>query len=156
MTLLPFILVIVGLLLIVLEFFVPGTVMGISGGILILISIIVFAAQTHSGIELAVFIIAVIVSIGFLISFILKRIPKAKPGRSIYLGTDQEGYLASTIDTKAIGKKGKALSDLKPSGHVLIEGKQYQAISQSGYIVKGSEIIVIDGRGAYLVVKEKS
>ena len=156
MTLLPFILVIVGLLLIVTEFYVPGVIMGISGGILIVISIIIFATQDHSAIELAAFIIAVIFSLGFLISFTIKRIPKAKKGMSIYLGTDQEGYQVATFDTKLIGKKGKVLSDLKPSGHVLIETQQYQAISQSGYIVKGSEIIVIDGRGAYLVVKEKS
>lgn len=151
----PFLLVGIGFLLILIEFYVPGAIMGISGGILILISIILFAIQDHSALDVAIFVMAVIVSFGFLISFILKRIPKAKPGISIYLNTDQEGYQASEYDSRLIGKYGIVLTDLKPSGHILIEGKQYQALSRSEYLAKGSEVVVMEGRGAYFIVKQK-
>ena len=150
----PFFLVFLGLLLIFIEFYLPGMVMGIIGAIIIFASIILFAVQQHSPLEVFLFISAVFASLAFLISFTLKRIPKAKANSSIYLKSDQEGYFASSYDAKLVGKKGKALSDLKPSGYIYIEGQQYQAISQSGYIVKGTEITVIGGRGAYLIVKD--
>jgi membrane-bound ClpP family serine protease len=44
----PFILVLLGLLLIVIEFFLPGMVMGVLGAIAILASIILFAIQQTS------------------------------------------------------------------------------------------------------------
>jgi membrane-bound ClpP family serine protease len=94
-------------------------------------------------------------SLIFLISFTLRRIPKIKGGRGIYLKSDQEGYVASEYDASLIGKSGKVLADLKPSGFIYIDEHQYQAISQSGYLVKGTEITVIGGRGAFLIVKEK-
>jgi len=149
----PFILVILGLFLIFIEFYVPGAVMGITGGLIILWSIIVFAMQDHSQVEVFLFIIAVFLSLGLLIRVTLKRIPKSKSRNSIYLNSDQAGYQAVSFNPSLIGKKGVVLTDLKPAGHVFIEGSQYQAISQSGYIVKGASILVIDGRGAYLVVK---
>lgn len=151
----PFILVVIGFILIFIEFFVPGSLMGIAGGLLVVLSVIFFAMQDHSGLEVALFIIAVSVSLGFLIYFTLKRIPKTKPGRSIYLGTDQEGYFASEFDKALVDKTGKVSADLKPSGFIIIEGKQYQAMSQGDYIVKGTEIVVIGGRGAFLIVKIK-
>lgn len=150
----PFILVAIGFLLIFIEFFIPGAVMGVAGGVIILLSVILFAVQDHTPLEVLFFVIAVIASLGFLIAFTLRRIPKAKPGYSIYLKSDQEGYMASSFDSKMIGKKGKVLSDLKPSGHILIEGTQYQAMSQGDYITRGEDIIVIDGKGAYLLVKK--
>jgi membrane-bound serine protease (ClpP class) len=152
----PFMLVAIGFIFIFVEFYVPGLVFGILGGFLIVSSIIVFALEDHSPVEVVAFIGAVLFSLGFLISFTLRRIPKAKPRFSIYLNSDQEGYQASEYDPKLIGKTGIVLSDLKLSGHVLIEGKSYQALSQSEYLVKGTKIVVIDGRGAFLIVKESN
>lgn len=150
----PFLLVALGLLLIFIEFFLPGAIMGIAGGIIILYSIVLFATQNHSPFEVLLFIMFVLVSLGFLIAFTLRKIPKMKNGFSIYLKTDQEGYVASTFDPKLIGKHAKVVADLKPSGHILIDGVQYQASSQGEYITEGKEVAVIEGRGAYLIVKE--
>lgn len=48
---------------------------------------------------------------------------------------------------------GQTVSDLGPSGFVVVEGKRYQAIARSGYIDKGNAITVIGGQGAHLLVK---
>lgn len=148
----PFILLILGLLLILFEFYLPGAVIGIIGGAIILISIILFA-QTHSWIALLFFILAAIICVGLLIRFALWRIVQAKPEHSIYLHGDQEGYQASSFDATAIGKIGIVLSDLKPGGYITIDGKQHQAISITGYIPKDEQVIVLSGQEESLIVK---
>lgn len=149
----PFVLLFLGLILILIEFYLPGAIMGVIGSLFILISIILFASQTSSPLIIFLFILGAIVSIGLLIQFALWRIVHAKPEYSIYSDQNQEGYKASGYDKNAIGKTGVVLADLKPGGYILIDGKQHQAISLSGYISKGAEIIVISGQEESLIVK---
>jgi membrane-bound ClpP family serine protease len=149
----PFILLALGLILILIEFYVPGAIMGTLGGILILSSIILFASESSSPIAIALFIIGTAISVGLLIRFALWRIVHAKPGYSIYSDNDQEGYQASSYDPTVIGKTGIVLSDLKPGGYIVVEGKQHQAISISGYISKGTEVIAVSGQEESLIVK---
>jgi membrane-bound ClpP family serine protease len=148
-----FVFLILGLLLIFLEFILPGIVMGVMGGLLVLASLIIFALQSNSAIETLLYIVGTAICVGFIIKFALWRIPRAKSKYSIYLHRDQEGYQASEYDKSAIGKKGVVLSDLKPGGYILIEGKSHQAISLSGYITKGTEVIVVSGQEESLIVK---
>jgi membrane-bound serine protease (ClpP class) len=149
-----FLLLILGLLLILFEFYLPGAVMGILGGLAILFSIISFA-QTHTLLAVFLFILLAVVSVGLLIRFALWRIVHAKPENSIYLSSDQEGYQASSFDSTAIGKTGIVLSDLKPGGYILIDGKQHQAISITGYIPKDASVIVVSGQEESLIVKNQ-
>lgn len=142
-----------GLFLILLEFYLPGAIMGISGGLLIVISVFMFAGQTESTLAVILYLIAVISSIALLIKFVIWRIKSAKPQYSIYSDDAQNGFVASTYDKNAVGKKGIVQSDLKPGGYIKIEGKQHQAISQSGYINRGEEVLVIGGQEESLIVK---
>ncbi len=66
-----------------------------------------------------------------------------------------QGFVASNFTKEAIGKPGVALTDLKPSGYALIEGTRFQVLSESGYLTAGTEIFVIRGQGAHLVVQPK-
>lgn len=150
----PFILLFLGLLLILFEFYLPGAIMGILGGIAILFGIILFA-EAHSPIALFFFIVGAILAVVILIRFALWRIVHARPEHSIYLHKDQEGYQASEFDAAAIGKTGIVLSDLKPGGYIIIDGKQHQAISITGYIPKGETVLVLSGQEESLMVKRK-
>lgn len=151
----PFLFLAAGLALIFIEFYLPGMIMGISGSILVVISVILFAAEAQSTASVALYILGVLIAIGLLIRFTLKRIRNTASKKTIYLDSDQEGYVAASYLQEAIGKTGIALTDLKPSGHALIEGKRLQVLSESGYITAGTEIHVIRGQGAHLVVKPK-
>jgi len=150
----PFIFLILGLLLVFIEFYLPGAIMGIGGGILILTSIVLFAMQTASPIWVVVYVIGTIIVLAYMIKFILRRIKTAKPGRSIYLNSDQAGYQASQYDASVIGKTGVVVTDLKPGGHILVDGKRLQAISQSGYLPKGTEVLILSGQEESLIVKQ--
>lgn len=149
----PWILWALGLLLVYLEFYLPGALMGIAGGILLGASFVVFALQEESFLLVVLYLLGIGVSLGFLIRFALWRIRTQKPEKSIYSDAHQEGFIASHFDKSAIGKQGIVLSDLKPGGYILIEGKQHQALSQTGYITQGSEVIVLGGQEESLLVK---
>lgn len=149
----PYILLILGLILIFIEFYIPGAIMGIAGGLMVFASVIMFAMQTQSPWEIALYVIAVGVILGYLIKFAIWRIRTAKPDYSIYSDDSQNGFQASSFDAAAIGKHGVVITDLKPGGHILVEGKRLQAISQSGYLVKGTEVLVIGGQEESLIVK---
>lgn len=149
----PFLFLGIGLFLVLLEFYLPGMVMGISGGCFIIISIILFIYQSGSAAESLLFIAAAFGGLAVVVKFALWQIRSTKKAQSLYLDSDQEGYQASSIDQSVIGKGGIALTDLKPGGYILIEGKKYQAISVSGYLSKNSEVIVISGQEDSLNVK---
>jgi membrane-bound ClpP family serine protease len=145
----------IGLLLIFLEFYLPGGLMAVLGGGFILGSILVFASHSNSILAISLFILGVIAAIALLIQATLKKIVKTKPEYSIYLNKDQEGYQASEFDKSAIGKSGVVLTDLKPGGYIVIDGQQHQAISIEGYIPRGESVIVISGQEESLMVKLK-
>ena len=152
MTMNPIALLILGLLLVLLEFYLPGAIMGIAGGILIITSIVLYWLQSPSALAMFLFIAASVVGVIAVVRFALWQIRRSKS--TLYLNDDQHGYKASSFDISSIGKKGVALSDLKPGGYILVEGKKQQALSVSGYITKGSEVEVITGSEESLIVKQ--
>lgn len=146
-------LLLAGLLLIFMEFYLPGGIMGTVGAMMVLMSIILFTVEANSLTFVLLFTLAAIAGVVLVIQLALKNIRKTGKDKSIYLDSDQEGYRASEYDTHLIGKSGKALVDMRPGGRILIEGKKYQALSISGYIPKDSEVEVISGEGESLIVK---
>jgi membrane-bound ClpP family serine protease len=149
----PYLLWLLGLLLIYFEFYIPGAIVGVTGGVLVFTSLILFAMQSTSALAIVFYTTGVISSVVLLIRFALWRIRHANPDSSIYSNKDQEGFIASSFDRSAIGKIGVVLSDLKPGGFILIEGQQHQALSQSGYIERGREVLVVGGQEESLIVK---
>lgn len=150
---LPFIILAAGLLLIYCEFYLPGGILGTLGVMVVIGSIVIFALQYPSPLLIFLYTIGTVILMVLLFKYALWRIKNAPPGTSIYSENDQEGYIASTFDENAIGKIGVVESDLRPGGHIVVEGRKQLAISQSGYITKGEEVIVIAGQGESLTVK---
>lgn len=149
----PYILAAIGLLAIYIEFFLPGGILGIIGGIMIFWSYYAMLTSGAGGVETLLFILGTLAILVLLIKYALWKIPRDKDG--IYLAGDQEGYRSSSFDKTAIGKEGIAETDLKPGGFIEVEGNRHAAISLTGYIEKGNKIKVISGEGESLMVKLK-
>ncbi|MGL1901377.1 MAG: ATP-dependent Clp protease proteolytic subunit [Fibrobacterales bacterium] len=54
----------------------------------------------------------------------------------------------------SIGDSGITKSDLRPTGKALFDGKQIEVLGQSGYIEKGSTVIIISIEGQKVIVKK--
>lgn len=150
----PFIFLVFGLILVYLEFYLPGAVLGTAGGLLLFSSLFLFIIQYQSPLLSVLFFLFILGALAAVIKYALWKIPRGKPERSIYSKDAQDGYYASSFDKEMIGKKGIVVSDLKPGGYILVDDKQVQAISESGYITQGSEVIVLRGEGDSLIVKQ--
>ena len=144
----------IGLIMIFLEFYLPGAILGTIGGILLVASILL-VADSESILFTVLYTILVVASVVAIIKYALWQIPRGKQSDSIYSNDAQVGYYASSFDLDAIGKEGVVLSDLKPGGFIEIEGQQLPAISESGYIVKGEHVLVLRGEGDSLIVTKK-
>ncbi|MDN3509650.1 MAG: NfeD family protein [Candidatus Neptunochlamydia sp.] len=140
------------LILIYLEFFVPGAVLGVLGGVGFCLSILLFIWELATPWQIIIFVIAIIVLLVLTIKMALWKL-KQKP--AMFAKEKQSNYLASEFDKEMIGKPGEAITDLKPSGYVRVEGKRHQAVSESLYIKKGESVKIIAGEGARLIVRKQ-
>lgn len=144
-------LAITGLGLIFLEFFLPGTVMAIGGGLLLLTSLFFFHAYDSRPFSILVYSGSLIGATLLVVRIALGKIKASKQG--IISEGSQEGFQASVYPKELLGKIGVAATDLKPSGHVWIEDRNFEALSKSGYIDKGTQVQVLSGQGSHLLVK---
>lgn len=145
------ILSLMGLILIYLEFFLPGGIFAIGGTLLLLSSIFMLVIEKT---QIIYFVFYTGVLIFFVFAIIKLALKRLKANKDIFLDSDQEGFRASIYEKNLIGEIGIAFTDLRPSGKIFINDTYYSATSKESYIEKGSKIQIIDGEGANLIVRE--
>lgn len=79
--------------------------------------------------------------------------------RLVLSGHEQEaseGYIAgeNPAELPPVGSKGEALSILRPSGKVIIQGRIYEAVTPGSFIAKGEKIKVEKLDGSVIVVNK--
>ena len=144
---------IIALVCLYLEFFLPGGILAVCSVFLMLIGAFVFFFNTSDFWLGAVYLISCIVGALFTCLLALKVVRKSK--NSFCLKDDQAGFVSASIEDDLVGKAGLVSTELKPAGHVRIEGRQYQAVSQGEFISKDTKIEVVSIKGSHLLVKEK-
>lgn len=144
---------ILGLIFIFFEFFLIGAVFAVLGSLFIVLSLVLFFLSNPITFSLIYLVTTLFAVIGICKSA-LWCIKSSKRRGEFYLQDDQEGYSASFFDQNLVDKEGVTITELKTAGHVLIEQKRYQAVSEGGFITKDTSVVVVGGRGAYLIVKE--
>ncbi len=155
----------IGLGLILLEVFViPGFgIAGISGILLVIASLFLSLVGADPFIDMEAVSMAIIqLTLALVLSLILiillaKFLPKTNIFKKFVLSIEEkssEGFRSHTTSKEMIGKNGKAITDLRPSGTAEIDGKRVDVVTDSEYIDKGSEIEVIEVEGIRVVVKK--
>ena len=146
-----------GIFLFAVEVLVPGGILGIAGGVLLLAGCILSFVRYGSDGGLIAFVASILVGAGvFFIEF--KFLPKTRIGKRFFLSREITAT-ATALQNDArdlIGKAALSTSVLSPSGYVTIDGKRYEAVSQSGHIAPGSELEVVDANHFQLTVRTKS
>jgi membrane-bound ClpP family serine protease len=152
--LLAFIFAFVGLILIHLEFFLPGAIMGILGALSIIASLVLFFFTQPTALFLLLFAASLFILLYLDIRLALWLVRRTGRKGTVFLESDQTGYRSFSYQEKFLGKEGKVISDLRPSGHIEIEGAYLQAVSKTGYIESGLPVQVVGKEGARLIVKQ--
>lgn len=144
-------LALIGLALVFMEFYLPGGVVGVLGGLIALSSIAYLVWDNSSATEVILFTVCLTVAFAGLLKFALYRIQT-----KMALKGTQEGYNSGAFDEQFLEKKGVVLTSLRPSGYVEIDGNKLAAVSRGPFLEKGTRVIVTGGRGSYLVVTKEA
>jgi len=150
------ILFLVGFFLLLAEIFlIPGFgLTGISGIIAILTSIFL----TFGNIIQATY--SILIALGFTIVgffLLIRYIPATRTWRKFILFTKQEKELGYSVGIKnskrLIGKEGIAITPLRPSGMVEVNGEKLNAITRGEYVDSNTKIKIISVEGNKIVVE---
>lgn len=87
----------------------------------------------------------------------VKILPNTPIGRRMFLRAPQNVTGTGTPDAKELkplqGKTGQAVTDLRPSGVVSVDGRRVDAVAEGKMIDKGDAIYVVRARGTDVVVR---
>ncbi len=146
-----------GLVLLGIEIAVPGFgVFGILGFVCIAAGMM-FAARNITTF-LIVLCIGIVGSL-ILLPLLYKLFKRLGLLRKLALGDNmlaEAGYVSHEHIPSLVGKKGIALTVLRPAGTARIDGVRYPVVTSGAYIAKDSEIIVVEHTPGRIVVDEPS
>jgi membrane-bound ClpP family serine protease len=150
-------LLLLGIIFLVLEFFVPsGGSLGVLCGLSLLASVVVgFLAGRWTGLGILT-VEAVVVPAA--LAAAVRWWPETPIGRLIMIRRPEADEVLPETENyrgldRLIGRRGSAKGTMLPSGHVIIEGRLYDAISAGGAIDANQDILVIGVSTQRLVVR---
>lgn len=132
-----------GILLLAIEVFVPGMIVGIIGGLAILAGVITaFSLYGAEGGIVALLGGGLLLGITFYVEFMV--LPKTRFARKLSMGTTVDGTSQPAVADLAavLDQQGETVTPLSPSGYIHLQGRRYEAFSQSGYLAKGIPVRV--------------
>ena len=146
---------VVGILLIGVEFYMPGFgVPGITGTICTAIGIYLTGANNSQRIIVGVIVIVfiavmLVISISIFSSKNIKSPMKLDTdlnGKNLFIEEQDMEYL--------VGKQGVALTDLRPAGKGEFDGVKFDVTSSTYFINKGKKLIITEISNNKIIVKE--
>jgi membrane-bound serine protease (ClpP class) len=157
------ILLAVGAGLIGIEVFaIPGFgVAGLAGGVAVLTALtlsMLGSYPTVAEVISALGIIAVsILVIGVVAFAILRHLPFSRAMSGVLLDratTQEAGYLSAPDRHELEGRIGTALTDLRPSGTVSIDGERIDVVTEGPWVEKGDTVVVLRAESYRHVVRK--
>ncbi|MEK4699012.1 nodulation protein NfeD [Solibacillus sp. FSL R7-0668] len=149
------VLFVIGLILIVAELVVPGGIIGIIGGVLIIGSLL-FAGESFVHMAYSILIAMIITGIGMVIlmKFFGKKLHLFNRLVLRDATTTEEGYVSNTNRIELIGKRGQSITPLRPSGTIVLDGERLDVVTEGSYVDGGKTVEVIKVEGSRIVVRE--
>jgi membrane-bound serine protease (ClpP class) len=148
-------LLVLGLMMVCVEIFIPGGVVGTLGGFALIGCVIL--AFTSQGTTFGLYWLSgvmVITLFGLYLS--IKFLPNSPAGRRLFLNSSEKGYSASEVGlTELLGKSGPALTNLRPAGMADIDGSRIDVVTAGEFVAKGTEIKIIKVEGNRVLVEEQ-
>ncbi|MFJ8063053.1 nodulation protein NfeD [Psychrobacillus sp. NPDC096426] len=146
---------VIGVLLIIAEFFLPGGISGILGAAAIIFSIIL-AGGNIVQMSIAVLIALTVAIMGMVIimKFFGKRL---KAFNKIILSdatTTEQGYVSNENRIDLIGKVAVTMTALRPAGTIRIDNERIDAVSDGSFVAKDKHVTIIKVEGSRIVVRE--
>lgn len=133
-----------GLLLLALEVVVPGAILGVVGGVLLLIGVIAaFDTYGAGGGAIATGAALLAGCVTLYLEFVL--LPKSRLAKTFSMTATVDGRSQPAVaDRAVIGRRAVAVTTLAPSGVVELDGKRYEAFARTGHVRAGTALEIVD------------
>lgn len=146
-----FTLLLAGFVLIGMEIFVPGGILGIFGSIAWISAAVVgwknFPEPWNMISALALFVCGILTFVVW-----IRYFPKSPVGRSLALSENLNASKAHQDEGLAVGLEGRALSTLRPSGIAEFEGKRVDVVADGEWIEAGQPVKISSTSGGHISV----
>ncbi|MDY0234633.1 MAG: NfeD family protein [Gudongella sp.] len=145
------VLFVVGLGLLVIEGIVPGFGLPGIGGIIFMLTGVALAMESLSAALLSLSIAIIITT---LVAIVMVKLGfKSKLLGKIVLSSSEKDYLSTNTMTALMDLEGISLTELRPSGFIIIDSQKYDALAESGYIPENTPIKVVKVEGSKIFVR---
>ncbi len=145
-----------GMLLLLIEMFIPG--FGVFGGLglaALVLCIFFQARSVEEGLLLFLIIGAIVVLLGLITARSFKRGWLYRSSLVLKDTEDKEaGYVASDDYSRFKGKMGVSTTPLRPAGTALLDGEKADVVTEGEFIPSGTRIEVINVLGSRIIVKK--
>ena len=150
------VLIVIGMILITIEMIIPGFgAAGISGGIALIAGLIIGSEGSLPGAMFSLLIVVVLLAIIAILIF--KSAIRGKLSKSpVVLNTAIDAASTELTQKEAaelVGKTGRTLTSLRPSGIAMIDGRRMDVVSDAEFIDKDTEVVVTEVDGVKITVK---
>lgn len=149
------VLFVLGFVLVGVEMYMPGLEgPGILGVISLVAGIFITADTIPEGVLITLVVLIVLI-VMFII--IVKYLSRGRENSKVVLKDElktEAGYTSSSVYDNLVGKKGIAVTDLRPSGTGKFGDLEYDVVTEGKYITKATKIEVFKVEGVRIVVRE--
>lgn len=146
---------VIGVILIIAEFFLPFGISGILGVAAIIFSIILAGGDLVQ-MSIAVLIALTVATIGMVI--MMKFFRKGLKALNKVILTDatttEQGYVSNQNRLDLVGKLALTMTPLRPAGTIRIDNERIDAVSDGSFIGKDKLVKIIKVEGSRIVVRE--
>lgn len=152
----PLLTLVIGLVLLVAEVFLPtGGVIGVVAASLLIVSLVLgFMQSLMTGMG---FLLAEAIFVPAAVALGLHLLPRTPMAKKAFLRPpDAEEIDVSHESPRLdhlIGQFGRALTPLRPSGMVDFDGRRLDGVAEDGLIPSGSLVMAVQARSGRLVVR---
>ena len=147
------ILLVLGLLLLVAEMFMPG--FGIAGGTGIVLIAIGIILTARTPLEAFIMFLVLVLLVTGVILLLLRSAKKGQIARKLILhqsATKEKGFVAAKDHSQLVGQTGVSVTPLRPAGIGLFGESRLDVVTEGGFVDKGVPIQIIQVHGNRIVV----
>ena len=144
-------LLLAGFVLIGMEIFIPGGILGIFGSIAwIAAAVVGWRSFPDPWNIVSAFSLLLVGLLTFVVW--IRYFPKSRIGRSLSLNENTASYKSHSMTQIPVGTVGKAVSTLRPSGIAIFDGKRLDVVADGEWIEAGESIKISSTSGGHISV----
>ncbi|MDR7248727.1 membrane-bound serine protease (ClpP class) [Bacillus pumilus] len=146
---------IAGILLMILELFLPGGIVGVIGLICVVVSLFLAAGSfTEMAISILIATAVSIIAVIILTKVLGKRMKFFKKFILTDSTNKESGYVSNETREDLVGQIAVTATALRPSGTIVFGDERIDVVSEGAFIDKDEQVKIVKAEGSRIVVRK--